>query len=336
MKVNAAGIDVSSYQSLIDWKKVKAAGIDFVIIRAGWGWTHLDPSFLRNIREALDAGLEVGAYWFIYGTTEAEIKKNAETFDKTISEFKGEISMKVWADWEYDSDNNYRKITGKDPNKTTRTSFVRLFLETLKVKGYDVGVYANPDYLKNKFNDLSEYPLWLAHYSKTMGNYPALIWQYSSKEHIDGIKGYVDMNTYLGTKTEQAPEPVKEVAKEEPKAAGKTYTVKSGDTLTKIANANKTTVDKLLALNPQIKNKNLIKVGQIINLGEPEKTDFTKYKVNVNPKTVLNIREKSTVASQRIGTLKSGEIIEIEKVNGMWGKLANREGYVYMAYLKKQ
>ena len=44
------------------------------------------------------------------------------------------------------------------------------------------------------------------------------------------------------------------------------YTVKKGDTLGAIALKYNTTVAKLMALNPQIKNANLIYVGDVIRL----------------------------------------------------------------------
>jgi LysM repeat protein len=44
------------------------------------------------------------------------------------------------------------------------------------------------------------------------------------------------------------------------------YKIQTGDTLTKLANRHKTTVDALLHINPSIKNPNKIYVGQTINL----------------------------------------------------------------------
>ena len=60
----------------------------------------------------------------------------------------------------------------------------------------NVGVYANPDYLNNYFNDLSMYPLWIAKYGTKPSNskWKYIIWQYSSKGNVAGIKGNVDLD----------------------------------------------------------------------------------------------------------------------------------------------
>lgn len=195
--MNKKGIDVSKHQGIINWNKVKKAGIEFAIIRAGYGKSTVDKYFIENIVGANTAGIEIGIYWFIYAKNKEEALKNAEMCHKTIEKYKNIITMKVWADWEYDSDNNSIK-NGVTQTKNSRTEIVMTFLEYLKDKGYEVGNYANPDYLKNKFNDLSKYPLWLARYSDSMGEYNPLMWQYTSKGNIDGIKGNVDMNIYYG------------------------------------------------------------------------------------------------------------------------------------------
>ena len=76
------GIDVSKYQGEIDWRKVKNAGMDFVIVRASFGWSkgQEDPFFNRNVIGAQAAGLAVGAYHYSYATTMAQARKEAELF----------------------------------------------------------------------------------------------------------------------------------------------------------------------------------------------------------------------------------------------------------------
>ena len=57
------GIDVSENNGRIDWTEVKANGIEFAIVRLGYGNCHLDSLFYENINGALDAGLKVGVYY---------------------------------------------------------------------------------------------------------------------------------------------------------------------------------------------------------------------------------------------------------------------------------
>jgi len=190
------GIDVSKHQGIIDLGKVEQSGVKFVIIQAGYGKNNVDQYFKRNIEGAIKAGLKVGVYWFIYALNEDDAIKNAEKFHQTIEPYKEHITMKVIADWEYDSD-DYSIKKGVAQTNSSRTRIVRTFLNYLKYKGWDVANYANPDYIKNKFEDLSQYPLWLAYYTdneKNTEKYNPWMWQYSSKGKVPGVKGNCDMN----------------------------------------------------------------------------------------------------------------------------------------------
>lgn len=186
--MNLKGIDVSYHNGAIDWKRVKNSGVEFAIIRAGYGKKTMDKKFTENIVGALTAGIRVGIYWFIYAKDTEEAVLNALACHSIISGYKDSIDMGVWADWEYDSDKR------NPQTKSTRTEIVKTFCETLKERGWNVGVYANPDYLNTKFGDLKRYPLWLAKYSASKGNYDPDIWQHTSKGTVHGINGNVDMN----------------------------------------------------------------------------------------------------------------------------------------------
>lgn len=197
MNKEIKGIDVSKYQGNIDWKKVKQSGIDFAIIRAGYGKGTIDKCFKQNIEGALNAGLKVGAYWFIYATNLDALLQNAKAFSNALAPYRKNVTMKMWCDWEYDSD-AYCNKNGVVLDKATRTAWVKQFIEAVKSYGYDCGVYTNPDYIKTKFGDLSMYPLWIASYSKKKPNYDCFMWQYSSKGSVPGIVGNVDMNICYG------------------------------------------------------------------------------------------------------------------------------------------
>jgi len=105
--------------------------------------------------------------------------------------------MKVWCDLEYDTDSNAVK-RGVGLTKDVRTKMVVAFCERMKGYGYDVGNYANDDYIKRKFNDLSQYPLWFAKYSGNKPLYDCFMWQYSSKGSVPGVNGKCDMNYLYG------------------------------------------------------------------------------------------------------------------------------------------
>ena len=188
------GIDVSYHQGVIDWKKVKNAGIKFAIIRAGYGKSTMDKKFVENICGADTAGLGIGIYWFIYAANVLDAVANADKCAEVLDKYKSIIKHKVWADWEYDSDK------WNPQTKDGRTAIVKAFCERLSAKDYDVGVYANPDYINSKFDmkQLSQYPLWLARYSAEKGNYNPYMWQHSSTGKVAGITGNVDLNIMYG------------------------------------------------------------------------------------------------------------------------------------------
>lgn len=127
--------------------------------------------------------------------------------------------------------------------------------------------------------------------------------------------------------------PVK--AEEKPTAsASGVYTVKKGDTLTKVAKAHGVTVNSIVKAN-SISDPNLIKVGQklIIDAKAPV-TNVTKYKVCVNTK--LNVRRTPKIDNYNIiGKLSNGDVVEVVSVSGGWAKLNNDKGYVSETYLRK-
>lgn len=188
------GIDVSSYQGEIDWAKVKKSGIEFAIIRAGYGKNTVDNFFTKNIEGAYAQGIKVGVYWFIYAKTKDDIEPNAQKCIEVIKPYKDKITMKVWADWEYDSDRYCPGLTDEE-----RTECVKTFCAEIAKSGFEPGIYANPDYICNKFTNITGYPLWLAWYGvneESAKKYDPWCYQYASDGKVDGIKGKVDMNLW--------------------------------------------------------------------------------------------------------------------------------------------
>lgn len=186
-------IDVSTHQGKIDWEKVKASGIDGVMIRAGYGRNNIDKQFVRNITECNRLGIPCGVYWFSYAYTEEMAKKEAEYCLEAIKPYK--VELPVCFDFEYDSV-TYAKKQGVKVDKNLATALVHAFCKVVEDAGYYVMNYANLDYLRNYFDDsVNRYGLWLAWYSNA--EKPTVdcdIWQYSSKGKVNGITGNVDMN----------------------------------------------------------------------------------------------------------------------------------------------
>lgn len=190
------GIDVSKHQGTIDWEKVKAAGVQFAMIRAGYGQNNIDAQFKRNISECNRLGIPCGVYWFSYAYTEAMAKKEAQYCLAAIKPYK--LDYPVVFDFEYDSV-SYAEKKGVKITKTLASKIVQAFCSAVEAAGYYAMNYANADYLSNYFDAgvKKDYDLWLAKWpnSPDLTTPPTCgIWQYSSTGKVNGIFGNVDMN----------------------------------------------------------------------------------------------------------------------------------------------
>ena len=183
------GIDVSVHNGAIDWKKVKADGIEFAILRAGYGRvaSQKDARFEENYAGAKAAGIPVGAYWYSYAMSEDEARLEADVF---LSVIKGkQFEMPVYFDLE--------EKKQFDLGKEKVSAIMRAFLERLEAAGYFVGLYGSASSLMTHTADdiKSRYTIWLAHWCNQT-NYTGAygIWQHSEKGRVDGINGNVDLD----------------------------------------------------------------------------------------------------------------------------------------------
>lgn len=187
------GIDVSKYQGSINWPLVKQDGIEFAMIRVGYGGKvgicTLDPMFFENVNGALAAGLEVGIYLYSYARSPEAAKKEAEFVLQNIAPYSGKLMYPVV----YDIEDKSQKKLGK----SVITAMVDAFCSTIETAGYYASFYANLDWCKNylDMNVLSKYDLWFAHWTDNPSKeYAYGMWQYSNKGSVSGINGRVDMN----------------------------------------------------------------------------------------------------------------------------------------------
>lgn len=181
------GIDVSVWQGVIDWKKVKESGVKFALIRSSVG-DRVDKMFEYNITEASKAGIKVGVYHYCYAMTVEEAREEAKHFLETIKPYK--IDYPVMFDFEDNSQINL----GRDK----LTEIAEAFLSEVKNAGYYPMIYSYKNWLENLLDmeKLSEYEVAVAEWNvpstSYTGNYG--IWQYSCKGIISGIEGDVDLD----------------------------------------------------------------------------------------------------------------------------------------------
>lgn len=183
------GIDVSIHNGNIDWNRVKKAGIQFAILRAGYGKvaSQKDKKFEDNYTGAKAAGIPVGAYWYSYATTPDEAKQEAEV---CVSILKGkQFEFPIFFDQE-------EKAT-LDTGRANCSAMVRAFCEVLEKNGYWVGLYTSRSVLSTHIEDdiKTRYALWIAEWGSKL-NYSGTVglWQYSEKGKVDGISGNVDLD----------------------------------------------------------------------------------------------------------------------------------------------
>ena len=196
------GIDVSQWQGDIDWKKVKASGVDFAILRVGGRYygknssgIYSDTTFVQNIQGATAAGIDVGVYFFSTAVTPAEAVEEA---NYVLDKIKGyTIKMPVVYDWEVNS-TEYRNY-GLDA--ATLNACANAFTARVQAAGYTPMIYYNNNigYFSYDLRRLPDCPRWLAEYHTTTPNIPTFyydfaMWQYSDKGKVDGISGGVDLD----------------------------------------------------------------------------------------------------------------------------------------------
>lgn len=189
------GIDVSSYQGIINWNKVSKTDVKFVILRGTTKNGELDTKFWENFKGAKSIGLnDISVYHFSYAL---DVKKAISDAKNLINKLNGE-KMVIWLDLEW--------VDQAKLGKNKITEIATAFINTCSDNGYICNIYSNLDWYKNYYDSDKLKKLgckfWIARYGSNDGiintkykpNVGEYIWQYTSKGTVQGINGDVDMN----------------------------------------------------------------------------------------------------------------------------------------------
>ena len=203
--VGVAGVDVSAYQTSVDWSAVKEAGIDFAMVRVGYrgyssGELDEDDYFLSHLEGAIEAGLHVGVYFFSQALTPDEAREEAQYVLDKIEGYA--LQYPVVFDWE----EMHVPARTDEMNMLMLTSCAQAFCDTVEAAGYRAGVYFNQAYGYGQLNlvSLKDYVFWLAEYADTPAfAYDFQIWQYTNEGQVPGIEGPVDLNIAFHRKDQQ-------------------------------------------------------------------------------------------------------------------------------------
>lgn len=277
------GIDISEWQTSVDYSKLKEQGIEFAIIRCGYGRasTQKDKMFEKHYEGLKKAGIKIGCYLYSYANKIADGTLEAQN---CLDFIKGKtFDLPIF----YDLEDKTTSVLGKNNITVLATNFCK----KIKVSGYEVGIYANLNWWKNYINlgeikkEISDLKVWLAQWevSKPTANFNYDFWQYTSSGVLEGIAGRVDMN-YMCTEAVDKPvENVDNSKKSNEEIAKEVWQGKWGngqervDKLTK-AGYDYTEIQKIV--NNTKSDDKTIKVGdkvQVINAIQYNGQPFAKY-----------------------------------------------------------
>ena len=190
----AQGIDVSEHQGRIDWNAVKASGIDFAILRVGFGAPsfggRIDYQFNRNISECERLGIPYGVYVYSYAFDNQQAADEASMVIDCLSGHNPRLPVY------YDLEDKTIIADGRQSGIASRA---QTFCNKISSAGYKPGIYANLNWFNNILTDpvfkSGSWDHWIAQYNSQChytGSYS--FWQYTSRGKVSGISGNVDMN----------------------------------------------------------------------------------------------------------------------------------------------
>lgn len=193
--MNNIGIDVSSYQGVIDWHKVKKDIVEFAILKVIRKDLNPDKQFENNWKGCTDAGMHIhGVYNYTYATTLAKAVSDA----KKVLQILNGRKVRVYLDVE---DACMKKLG------SYLIDIINAYGEVIKGAGLEFGVYTGLSFYNSYIKPYKglKHPLWIAKYGKNTGelieankpDVPGMVgWQFTSKAKVSGINGDVDMNVW--------------------------------------------------------------------------------------------------------------------------------------------
>ena len=164
----------------------------FAIVRLGSSNSnglYVDPYFLQNVNGAHTAGLRVGAYYYTYAKTQAEVAKELTLFLDALEGLQ--LEYPVFVDVEANS------LTSLSRSQSTELNLAKYAMDILYQRKWYAGWYSYTNFINSYLNagDLSQYPLWVADYRSKLGyTGPYTMWQYSGSGTCDGVSGAVDLD----------------------------------------------------------------------------------------------------------------------------------------------
>lgn len=199
------GVDLSCFNPVVDWEKLRGEGVEFAILRLGgrgWGTgrIYIDYRFREYFDAAYFAGIKLGVYFYSTAVNVAEAVEEAEYVVNTLS--GAALDMPVYFDTEYSG--SYPNGRADRLTKAERTAIINAFSDVIEQHGYKAGVYSGVYFIDHELDRAALNPqtLWIANYTKNNAlpsvNYPYALWQYTESGKIRGVYNAVDLNVRFG------------------------------------------------------------------------------------------------------------------------------------------
>lgn len=198
-KISYVGVDISKHNGSINFRSLKASGVDYVMIRLGargysTGQLSLDDNFAENMEEAVEAGLDIGIYFYSQAINQEEAVQEVNFVVQNLEPYRAHITYPVAFDMENVSNDKARIDQLSRDDKTTITSS---FLSGIQAAGYAPMIYGNKEWLIKNIDlaKLQDYDIWLSQ-DEDIPDYPYqyTMWQYTTTGVVNGIKGDANLN----------------------------------------------------------------------------------------------------------------------------------------------
>lgn len=198
-KTSYVGVDISKHTGEINFTGVKAAGVDYVMIRLGsrgysTGQIALDENFKQNIEGAIEAELDIGIYFYSQAVSPEEAIQEANFVIQNLEPYRAHVKYPIAFDMEFVS-NDKSRIEGL--SREDKTTVTATFAEGVKAAGYVPMIYGDKEWLLKEIDltKLQDYDVWLSQ-EEDIPDYPYLytMWQYDTDSILNGIEGGADLN----------------------------------------------------------------------------------------------------------------------------------------------
>ena len=198
-KTSYVGVDISKHTGKIYFPSLKAAGVDYVMIRLGsrgysTGQITLDENFKENIEGAIEAQLDVGVYFYSQAISQDEAVQEANFVVQNLEPYRGKVKYPIAFNMGFVS-NDKSRIEGL--SREDKTTVTVSFLEGIKAAGYVPMVYGDKEWLLKEVDltKLQDFDVWLSQ-EEDIPDYPYLysMWQYDTDGVLNGIDGGADLN----------------------------------------------------------------------------------------------------------------------------------------------